>query len=305
MQQARDKGSHELLTCLARLFSTEEVFSPSSRARYAALERRPQKIFKRADAEVFGASRDIPTALSLTGNGMCERMSLSMLYRECEWDPARILQREESRNSMMELATSVRDKDRPDANRIEEMWAELPSPAASGMGSLPASAKRAGDSDNGPWGVSQLVIAEADMVRDICSQNPISALDYMWITMKAIGIFDATVQRLKSLKNPIYPHIIRGGRRWASVILFGQVLNERPGHEECMQIVMDEFSKQDMSMTQAIYWGRLDSAHSLYWVDVSDEGLEQPQKYAQDIPARGQGVDEAKDQENSVGKTGS
>ncbi|KAH0361416.1 hypothetical protein KCU65_g8725, partial [Aureobasidium melanogenum] len=300
VQQTHDKESRDLVTCLSRLCSTKEVSSASSRARYAALERRPQKISERADSVAFGASRDISTALKLTDNGMFERMSFLLLYRECEWDPTRILQREESRGSAMEEATSAWDKDGPEADRIREMWAKIPSPAASGMGSLSASAKRVGHSEYGPWGVSQLILGEMDMVRDICSHRPISALDYMWITIKAIAIFDATIERLRLLRNPIYPHIIRSGKTWSSTILLAQVLNAKPGHEECMQIVMEELSKRDMSMAQAIYWGKLDPAHSLYWTNVNDEETEQTQKHARDVPARGPVGDDADAQENST-----
>ncbi|KAH0164666.1 hypothetical protein KCU67_g5042, partial [Aureobasidium melanogenum] len=45
-------------------------------------------------------------------------------------------------------------------------------------------------------GLGQLRLAELDLINDICYQAPLSAIDYTWLTMKFMKIFDAVEERL-------------------------------------------------------------------------------------------------------------
>ncbi|KAH0026775.1 hypothetical protein KCU78_g4244, partial [Aureobasidium melanogenum] len=117
---------------------------------------------------------------------------------------------------------------------------------------IAASTQRLGHSEYGPTGLGQLRLAELDLINDICYQAPLSAIDYTWLTMKFMRIFDAVEERLIGLRNPLYLQCILFDKNARMAQLQILIRREMPGHKECLEVLAKEMKKQSMGVEQSM-----------------------------------------------------
>ncbi|KAH0346581.1 hypothetical protein KCU81_g3932, partial [Aureobasidium melanogenum] len=232
------------------------------------------KRYKHHDPEkVIGAHQDMRDALSLDGNAIFRRKSQLLVYHESDWDPARLIENLESDYSLLVSFATVRDRDklgksderdpflslyRENATAFNGIFANESSSNTPDANEFTASTQRLGHSEYGPTGLGQLRLAELDLINDISHQVPLSAIDYTWLTIKFMTIFDAVEKRLFELRNPLFFQCIpyhKNGRMAQLQIL---IKREIPGHKECLEVLAHELKKQSMTVQQFMYWGRND-----------------------------------------------
>ncbi|KAG9685704.1 hypothetical protein KCU95_g12157, partial [Aureobasidium melanogenum] len=212
-------------------------------------------------------------ALSLDGNAIFRRKSQLLVYHESDWDPARLIENLESDYSLLVSFATVRDRDklgksderdpflslyRENATAFNGIFANESSSNTPDANEFTASTQRLGHSEYGPTGLGQLRLAELDLINDISHQVPLSAIDYTWLTIKFMTIFDAVEARLFELRNPLFFQCIpyhKNGRMAQLQIL---IKREMPGHKECLEVLAEELKKQSMTVQQFMYWGRHD-----------------------------------------------
>ena len=85
-----------------------------------------------------------------------------------------------------------------------------------------------------------------------------SAMDYLWITMKIIGVFEAIEQQLAKVQNPLFLQCDWRRRSMARYILVTKIFQKQPGYEECLEVVEKELNKENMRFTKFTYWKQLD-----------------------------------------------
>ncbi|KAI4731415.1 hypothetical protein E4T49_00622 [Aureobasidium sp. EXF-10728] len=245
----------------------------SSRARTELESRGFSRVakYKHRDPEmVIGVCLDMKDALSVDGNFIFRRKSQLLVYHESDWDTARLVENRESDFSLLKSLATVWDRDklgedskddlilrlyRENATRFNNAFAGASSTPESSE--IAASAQRLGHSEYGPNGLGQLVLAEWDIVNDVCSKIPLSAIDYTWVTMKFMTIFDAVEKRLTESRNPLYLQCIHLRKRMNYLeALIQQGLS---GHEECLTVLAAEMEKHPMSVEKSLYWGRRDN----------------------------------------------
>ncbi|KAG9687711.1 hypothetical protein KCU95_g10868, partial [Aureobasidium melanogenum] len=234
------------------------------------------KRYKHHDIEqVIGAHRDVRDALSLDGNAIFRRKSQLLVYHESGWDPARLIEnRLELDCSLLVSYATVWERDklgnsserdiflrlyRENATRFNGAFANESASNTPNANQIAASTQRLGHSEYGPTGLGQLLLAELDLINDICYQAPLSAIDYTWLTMKFMKIFDAVEERLIELRNPLYLQCILFDKNARMAQLQILVRREMPGHKECLEVLAKEMKKQSMTVEQFMYWGRHDS----------------------------------------------
>ncbi|THX29952.1 hypothetical protein D6D10_08772 [Aureobasidium pullulans] len=215
-----------------------------------------------------GSGQDIKTALNVRQNITFRYLSRLALYRELDWDPAKISQSGQPCYTILASAISVSERDeqkinadgddmskssREETKNFNTVFGKL-----NDHGSLSASTQKYGHSEYGPGGKRLLILSERDMVQDICDRWPMSAMDYLWITMKIIGVFEAIEQQLAKVQNPLYLQCDWRRRSMARFFLVTKIAQKQPGYEECLEVVEKELNKENMRLTQFIYWEQLD-----------------------------------------------
>lgn len=215
-----------------------------------------------------GSGQDIKTALNVRQNLSFWYLSRLALYRELDWDPAKISQSGQPCCTILASAISISERDEQKVNadgddmsksfREETRNFNTVLGKLNDHGSLSASTQKYGHSEYGPCGKRLLVLSEVDMVQDICDRWPMSAMDYLWITMKIIGVFEAIEQQLAKVQNPLFLQCDWRRRSMARYILVTKIFQKQPGYEECLEVVEKELNKENMRFTQFTYWKQLD-----------------------------------------------
>ncbi|KAI4717302.1 hypothetical protein E4T48_06536 [Aureobasidium sp. EXF-10727] len=221
---------------------------------------------------VIGACVDMKDALSVDGNFRFRHKSQLLVYHESDWGTARLVENRESDRSLLKSLATVWDRDKlgedSKNDRMLRLYRENATRfnfAFAGASSTPepdeiaTSAQRLGHSEYGPNGLDQLVLAEWDVVSDVCAKAPISAIDYTWVTMKFMSIFDAVEKRLTELKNPLFLQCTPLRKALRMKYLDSLIYRQLPGHEECLEVLAEEIEKNPMSVEKSIYWGRHDN----------------------------------------------
>ncbi|KAI4772177.1 hypothetical protein E4T52_12831 [Aureobasidium sp. EXF-3400] len=262
------------------------------------------KRYKHHDIEqVIGTHQDMRDALSLDGNAIFRRKSQLLVYHESGWDPARLIEnRLESDCSLLVSYATVWERDklgnsserdiflrlyRENATRFNGAFANESVSSTPNANEIAASTQRLGHSEYGPTGLGQLRLAELDLINDICYQAPLSAIDYTWLTMKFMKIFDAVEERLIEVRNPLYLQCILFHKSARMAQLQILIRREMPGHKECLEVLAKEMKKQSMSVEQFMYWGRHDSrilgalGSERIWCHEAEVGAEKEQTEVQ------------------------
>lgn len=215
-----------------------------------------------------GSGQDIKTALNVRQNLNFRYLSRLALYRELDWDPAKISQSGQPCYTFLASTISVweRDKQSLDAHgddmlkRFQRENGKFNTVFGKpdDHDSLSASTQKYGHSEYGPCGKGLLILSEVDMVQDLCDRWPMSAMDYLWIAMKFISVFEAIEQQLAKVQNPLFLQCDWRRRLMARYFLVTKISQKQPGYEECLEIVEKELNKENMSFLQFTYWEQQD-----------------------------------------------
>ncbi|KAI5265033.1 hypothetical protein E4T47_08633 [Aureobasidium subglaciale] len=106
------------------------------------------------------------------------------------------------------------------------------------LGSWSSSTKGFGDASHGGWspsGLDLLEMLKVDVCQDIAGCRPVTGLNFMWITSGILGLIIEWEKRLKESQNPLFLRNLRGDR-WRREGFVKNVLGERPGYEECLEV---------------------------------------------------------------------
>lgn len=111
-----------------------------------------------------------------------------------------------------------------------------------------------------------------DILGDICGDNePLSSLNYIWVTVQFILLFGRIEDALKSVRNPLWikayerdPKLMREKR----ASLTGLVLATED--EECLRIMAREFENPRIGFKDHIYWHDLVDSEKMSSMMKSD-----------------------------------
>ncbi|CAD0082371.1 unnamed protein product [Aureobasidium vineae] len=263
LQKGYMRRSDELVSFLIHNAASSSEVKKSKSSSLASVEesrRRSSRVAKytQHDTETaIGAAQDMQHVLSVDGNIIFRRKSHLLVYRESGWDTARVVQSKDSAESVLSSFSTVwaRDKSnndsegdpflrlyRENASRFNSVFASGSSSSTLDTSEITASSQRLGHSEYGPGGLRQLVLAEWDIVNDICDKIPLSGLDYMWITMKIMDIFEAVEKSLESMSVEKFLYWGRRDHRWISRIGYEKIWPNRSEAVEEEELVEEKES---------------------------------------------------------------
>lgn len=169
----------------------------------------------------------------------------------------------QSEDGLMELVDGWRNASRD----LKERW---DSPPAAGHDNLPqveGSLSNAGElrgrnqvpgGGGAPLemrGSDLLEAIKMDIHADIAGNSPVSSLNYAWVTVRFMMLFDNIERELKKRGNPVYVRAFETEPAWRRLPRVGLVyMAMLDGDEECLRVMAGEFQNPRAGFMNHVYW---------------------------------------------------
>jgi len=118
--------------------------------------------------------------------------------------------------------------------------------------------------ENDLLGSGVLVLMMADLIRDVSADWSPSAINYLSILAHGMMLFERFEEKLAECRNPIFDKAYKAdppsSRRSKRVKLVTLALSEH--NDECLRIMASEFEDDGADMSDYVYWGVLEPAHT-------------------------------------------
>ncbi|KAL2755433.1 hypothetical protein ACRALDRAFT_1082332 [Sodiomyces alcalophilus JCM 7366] len=104
-----------------------------------------------------------------------------------------------------------------------------------------------------------LSCVKLDVYNDVCSDSePLSGINYLYITSICVMILMQMENRLKDLRHPVYIDAYEKRGEWSKTKRFGLVaMAIRDQDEECLRVMAEVFHEGRASLLDHVYWGKL------------------------------------------------
>ncbi|KPI45656.1 uncharacterized protein AB675_708 [Cyphellophora attinorum] len=113
-------------------------------------------------------------------------------------------------------------------------------------------------------GRSLLDLLRVDLFADVCGMNPLSSINYLWVTVHFMILFDRLEKRLREVRNPLYirtyehaPASMRRSRRPA--LIMAMMKDEDP---DTLKLCAEVFQDPRMGIMGFIFWEDLRESES-------------------------------------------
>ncbi|THC94884.1 hypothetical protein EYZ11_005646 [Aspergillus tanneri] len=104
-------------------------------------------------------------------------------------------------------------------------------------------------------GQKLLELLKWDIFADVCGEQPLLSLNYVWVTARFIMLFMQIEEELRRLKNPLYVRAYETEREWRWHKRVGLTMMALSGEDnECLQTMAREFQNPRVGFMTHIYW---------------------------------------------------
>lgn len=104
-------------------------------------------------------------------------------------------------------------------------------------------------------GSELLEAMKLDIHADIAGNSPVSSLNYAWVTVRFIMLFEKIEEELKKRSNPVYVKAFETESAWKRLprvgLVYMAMLDE---DEECLQVMAREFQNPRAGFMNHVYW---------------------------------------------------
>lgn len=104
-------------------------------------------------------------------------------------------------------------------------------------------------------GSDLLDVMKMDIHADIAGKSPVSSINYAWVTVRFIMLFEKIETELKERRNPVYVRAFETemARKYVPRVslVYMAMLEE---DEECFRVMAREFQNQRFGFTKHVYW---------------------------------------------------
>lgn len=110
------------------------------------------------------------------------------------------------------------------------------------------------------WHGSRLLDAlKLDIYGDVCGHDPDSSLNYLWVTVRFLWLFETIEKELKTVNNVVYRRAFEIDRKWERRKRLGLVyLAMETQDKECLEIMARAFQNPRAGFQDHIFWDTLD-----------------------------------------------
>jgi hypothetical protein len=253
---------------------------------------------------------DLHRLLNLNVNRFFKHKSLLKLYHEVDWVPERIPDEEVPALSALGMirihqtdivtdpatgkralkSTAIVSRARSDGiddetmiqismlqnHSIDETLSEaVLASLPKGCKNLPLPKNKSGGSAPGEGlsGSSELLsFLKFDIINDVSGERqPLSSLNYVWVTVRFMMLFRQIEEELKRLRSPLWvlayerePSMMREKRLSLTTLVLAEE------DDECMKVIAREFQNPRTGFTQHIYWEDLDDDEKILRTDPAN-----------------------------------
>lgn len=104
-------------------------------------------------------------------------------------------------------------------------------------------------------GSDLLEAIKLDIHADIAGNSPVSSLNYAWVTVRFMMLFDNIERELKKWGNPVYVRAFETEPAWRRLPRVGLVyMAMLDGDEECLRVMAGEFQNPRAGFMNHVYW---------------------------------------------------
>lgn len=104
-------------------------------------------------------------------------------------------------------------------------------------------------------GSELLEAIKLDIHADIAGNSPVSSLNYAWVTVRFIMLFEKIEEELKKRRNPVYVKAFETESAWKRLprvgLVYMAMLDE---DEECLRVMAREFQNPRAGFMNHVYW---------------------------------------------------
>lgn len=104
-------------------------------------------------------------------------------------------------------------------------------------------------------GSELLEMMKIDIHTDIAGNIPVSSLNYAWVTVRFIMLFERIEEELKKRRNPVYVKAFEAGSTWNRLprvgLVYMAMLDE---DEDCLRVMAREFQSPRSGFMNHVYW---------------------------------------------------
>lgn len=104
-------------------------------------------------------------------------------------------------------------------------------------------------------GSELLEAMKLDIHADIAGNSPVSSLNYAWVTVRFIMLFDKIEEELRKRRNPVYVRAFETESAWKRLprvgLVYMAMLDE---DEECLRVMAREFENPRAGFMNHVYW---------------------------------------------------
>lgn len=102
-------------------------------------------------------------------------------------------------------------------------------------------------------GSNLLEAVKLDINADVSGENPVSSVNYAWVTVRFMVLFEHIEAELKKRRNPVYVSAFetKTKHRPRLALVYWAMLEE---NEECLRVMADEFQKLRTGFAHHVYW---------------------------------------------------
>lgn len=104
-------------------------------------------------------------------------------------------------------------------------------------------------------GSELLEAMKLDIHADIAGNSPVSSLNYAWVTVRFIMLFENIEEELKKRRNPVYVRAFETESAWKRLprvgLVYKAMLDE---DEECLRVMAREFQNPRAGFMNHVYW---------------------------------------------------
>jgi hypothetical protein len=126
-------------------------------------------------------------------------------------------------------------------------------------------------------GVDMLEFLKSDLRTDVCGAEPISSLNFIWVTIRFFVLFLQMEDKLRKLQNPTYVRAYEIDRTLMREKRLSLTLGALRGDDEqCMRVLAEEFENPRAGFMDHIYWEDLET-------ELCSTNLTQPKSEFDDV----------------------